>query len=268
MKKKVISLILCTGMLLCVLTGCIHQDTGVKINKNGTGSITTTVGLEKSFYEQMKEMDSDPFEGKSVTEYQFEGATYVSYAETKQYSSYEDMEKALLELTYETDMLDDAQNAGSDIDTEEQAEENLDSILDITTDETETVLPESEMPDVTILETDNHIFSSVNIEKNGGIFYSAYTFNAVLNPQSNSGLDYDLNEAIRVTLSVEMPNEITDVKGGTADGNKAVFDVADITESQELSATSEGTNTGVVVGTVLILVLVVACLFFWIKIKK
>ena len=40
-------------------------------------------------------MGSDPFEGKTVSEYQYDGSTYVSYAETKEYSSYEEMEKAL-----------------------------------------------------------------------------------------------------------------------------------------------------------------------------
>ena len=80
MKKQVISLLLCTVMLLCVLTGCIHQDMGVKMNKDGTGSITTTVGIKKDFYEQMKTAGSDPFEGKTVSEYQYDGDTYVSYA--------------------------------------------------------------------------------------------------------------------------------------------------------------------------------------------
>ncbi|MBR5817056.1 MAG: hypothetical protein IKY62_00265, partial [Clostridia bacterium] len=52
-------------------------------------------------------------------------------------------------------------------------------------------------------EKDTHIFSSVNIEKNSGIFYSSYTFNAVMNPQSNDGPDYDMNDAFKVTLTVE-----------------------------------------------------------------
>ena len=95
MKKKVFSLCLCLALLLSVLTGCIHQDMGVKMNKDGTGSITTTLGIKKDFYEQMKGMGSDPFEGKTVSEYQYDGDTYVSCAETKEYSSYEDMEKAL-----------------------------------------------------------------------------------------------------------------------------------------------------------------------------
>ena len=61
-------------------------------------------------------------------------------------------------------------------------------------------------------------FRAINIEKNSGIFYSSYTFNAVMNPQSNDGLDYDMNEAFNVTLTVEMPEEVTQSKGGKVDG--------------------------------------------------
>lgn len=260
MKKKVISLFLSTVMLLCILTGCIHQDMGVKMNKDGTGSITTTVGVEKSFYEQLVAMGSDPFDGKTVTEYQYDGSTYVAYAETKEYNSYEDMERALLELTYETEMLDDAQNAES----EDVPENDSDDVLAITvSDEKKSQTNNEATP-----EKDNHIFSSVNIEKNSGIFYTTYTFHAVMNPQDGEGLDYDLNDTFKVTLSVEMPADITSSKGGTAEGKKIVFDIADITESQELSAMCEENNATVMIGIVIALVALVAGMFALIKFKK
>jgi hypothetical protein len=245
-------------MLLSLLTGCIHQDMGVKMNKDGTGSITTTLGIEKDFYEQLKSMGSDPFEGKTVSEYQYDGSTYVSYAETKEYSSYEEMEKALLEMTYETEMLEDAQ--GTEVEDEHSVEEESNDIFDITIEE--------EKEDAPAPAQDNHIFSSVNIEKNGGIFYSSYTFAAVLNPQNGDGLDYDLNETFKVTLTVEMPTEITGAKGGTAEGNKVVFDIADITATQELAATCEENNTGLVIGIVIGLVVLVAGAVCLIKFKK
>ena len=119
-----------------------------------------------------------------------------------------------------------------------------------------------------IRDRDNRIFSSVNIEKNGGIFYSSYTFAAVLNPQNGDGLDYDLNETFRVTLTVEMPTEITSAKGGTVEGNKVVFDIADITESQELAATCEENNTGLVIGIVIGLVVLAGVMVFLFKHKK
>jgi hypothetical protein len=231
---------------------------GVKMNKDGTGSITTTLGIEKDFYEQLKSMGSDPFEGKTVSEYQYDGSTYVSYAETKEYSSYEEMEKALLEMTYETEMLEDAQ--GTEVEDEHSVEEESNDIFDITIEE--------EKEDAPAPAQDNHIFSSVNIEKNGGIFYSSYTFAAVLNPQNGDGLDYDLNETFKVTLTVEMPTEITGAKGGTVEGNKVVFDIADITATQELAATCEENNTGLVIGIVIGLVVLVAGAVCLIKFKK
>ena len=246
MKKKVISLLLSVVLLLGLLSGCIHQDMGVKMNKDGTGSITTTLGIEKEFYQQLKDEGSDPFSGKTVTEYEFEGDTYVAYAETKSYSSYEEMEKALLAMTYETDMLEDAQ----DPETEEGEDATVETIA------------------VSAPAEDNCIFSSVSIQKNSGVFYSSYTFNAVLNPQSSEDLDYDLNDIFKVTLSVEMPGEITGVKGGKAEGNKAIFDIADITEGQELAVTCEENNTAVVIGIVAILVAVLVAVMCLLKQKK
>lgn len=261
MKKKVFALLVSTIMLLSLLTGCIHQDMGVKMNKDGTGSITTTLGIEKDFYEQLKNMGSDPFEGKTVSEYQYDGSTYVSYTETKEYSSYEEMEKALLEMTYETEMLEDAQ--GTEVEDEPSVEEESNDIFDITIEE-----EKEDAPAPTTPAQNNHIFSSVNIEKNGGIFYSSYTFAAVLNPQNGDGLDYDLNETFKVTLTVEMPTEITGAKGGTVEGNKVVFDIADITATQELAATCEENNTGLVIGIVIGLVVLVAGAVCLIKFKK
>ena len=245
-------MLMTTVLLLGLLTGCIHQDMGVKMNRDGTGSITTTLGIEKDFYEQMKAMDSDPFEGKAVTEYQYEGKTYVAYAETKEYGSYEEMEQALLAMTYETEMLEDAQNP--------ETENTAEDVVVVIDDDAESQVP--------VPATDDRIFSSVNIEKNSGIFYSSYTFNVMLNPQSGNGLDYDVNDVFKVTLSVEMPGEITSTKGGKIEGNKVIFDIADITERQEMAATCEENNTGVVIGIAIGLILLAVCAFCLIKCKK
>ena len=261
MKKKAFALLMSTIMLLSLLTGCIHQDMGVKMNKDGTGSITTTLGIEKDFYEQLKSMGSDPFEGKIVSEYQYDGSTYVSYAETKEYSSYEEMEKALLDMTYETEMIEDAQENQEEPDEKDEEPDIIVSDLALS-------VPDVEKPAVDTPKQDNHIFSSVNIEKNSGIFYSSYTFTAVLNPQNSEGLEYDMNDTFKVTLSVEMPAEITSAKGGTVEGNKVTFDIADISESKEFAATCEENNTGVVIGIVVGLVVLMAGLVCLFKFKK
>lgn len=246
MKKKVISLLLSAVLLLGLLCGCIHQDMGVKMNKDGTGSITTTLGIEKEFYQQLKDEGSDPFAGKTVTEYEFEGDTYVAYAETKSYSSYAEMEKALLAMTYETDMLEDAQAP----ETEEGEDVTVETIA------------------ASAPAEDNCIFSSVSIQKSSGVFYSSYTFNAVLNSQSSEGLDYDLNKIFKVTLTVEMPADVTGAKGGKIEGKKVIFDIADITTAQELSATCEENNTGLVIGIVVGLVVLAVIAVFLLKQHK
>ena len=247
--KKTMAILLSAVMMIVMLTGCIHQDMGVKMNKDGTGSITTTLGIERDFYDQLVSMGSDPFEGKTTTEYEYDGSTYVSYAESKEYSSYEEMEQALLDMTYETELIEDAQDDTSD-------DGEVDNVIDVAVDAEEAPAQ------------DNHIFSSVSIEKDSGIFQSIYTFHAVLNAQSNENPDYDMNDTFKVTLSVEMPCEITDSKGGTADGNKIVFDIADITESQELSATCEENHTGAVIGITLAIVALVVGLVFLFKSKQ
>jgi hypothetical protein len=247
--KKTLAILLSAVMMIVMLTGCIHQDMGVKMNKDGTGSITTTLGIEKDFYDQLVSMGSDPFEGKTTTEYEYDGTTYVSYAESKEYSSYEEMEQALLDMTYETELIEDAQEDTSD-------DGEVDGVIDVAVD-TEEAPAE-----------DNHIFSSVSIEKDSGIFQSTYSFHAVLNAQSNGNADYDMNDTFKVTLSVEMPCEITDAKGGTAEGNKIIFDIADITESQELSATCEENHTGAVIGITLAVVALVVGLVFFFKSRK
>lgn len=247
--KKTLAIVLSAVMMIVMLTGCIHQDMGVKMNKDGTGSITTTLGIEKDFYDQLVSMGSDPFEGKTTTEYEYDGSTYVSYAESKEYSSYEEMEQALLDMTYETELIEDAQEDTSD-------DGEVDGVIDVAVDAVEAPAQ------------DNHIFSSVSIEKDSGIFQSTYTFHAVMNAQSNENADYDMNDTFKVTLSVEMPCEITDAKGGTAEGNKIVFDIADITESQEFSATCEENHTGAVIGITLAIVALVVGLVFFFKSRK
>lgn len=251
MKKKIFVLVVAVLMFAMMLTGCIRNDIGVKMNRDGSGSISVTIGIAKDVYQELLQLGADPLDGKTPTEYTYEDITYVAYTEEKKYDSYEDMEKALLEMTYDTEAVEDAQQA-------------LDADLN---GETEDAVSTND-GEFTIPKADNHIFSSVNMDKNGGIFYTSYTFNAVMNPQSNTGLDYDMNEVFKIMFTVEMPEKITQAKGGKVDGNKITFDIADVTERQELAAACESNNTGVVIGIVIGLVVLVAGLFCYVKFKK
>ena len=235
MKKKVFSLILTVLMLMLMFTGCIHTDIGVKLKKDGTGSVSATIGIEKDFYNQLKQMGSDPFEGKDTIEYTYDDTVCVAYNEFKEYSSYEEMEKALLEMSYDTEALESTQNT--------QRAEGMNTVQDA-------------------------FLSSEDMEKNSGIFYSSYTFKAVLNPQVNTELQQDINDVLKLTLNVEMPEKITQHKGGEVDGKTITFNVTDITEGQEFAAACESNNSGVVIGILVGLIALVAAFFFIAKIKK
>jgi len=88
MKTKFIALALAAITLCMALTGCMHTDIGIKMNKDETGSISATFGIEKDFYEEIRDSGDDPFEGKTTVTYELGDETYIGYTETKEYVSY------------------------------------------------------------------------------------------------------------------------------------------------------------------------------------
>jgi hypothetical protein len=232
--------------MFAMLTGCVQQDIGVAINADGTGTVSATIGIEEDAYEQLVGMGSDIFEGKETSTYEHDGKTYVSYTETKSYENYEDIEKALLEMTYESDVFDGLNT--EDFETED-AEESA-----------EAAKPAP-------------IFKSVSIDKSSGLFYSNYTFKAEMNPQEISDsedIEMDLpidTDSFRMTFTVTMPSDITQANGATVEGNKAVFEIDDITEAQEFSVVCEQNNVAAVIVIIVVLVIVLGLFFFLTKRK-
>ena len=241
--KKHITLLLAMLCMFALLTGCVQQDIGVTVNSDGTGTVSATIGIEKDAYEQLIGMGTDIFEGKETSTYEYDGNTYVSYTETKEYESYEDMEKALLEMTYESEVLEDLDTEELEADTSEEAAE---------------LTP---------------IFKNVSIEKNTGLFYSTYTFKAELNPQEitesdDSELELPIDtDSYRMTFTITMPSDITQASGGEVDENKAVFEINDITEAQEFSVICEQNNVAAVIVIIVVLVIVLGLFFFLTKRK-
>ena len=232
--------------MFAMLTGCVQQDIGVALNADGTGTVSATIGIEKDAYEQLVGMGTDIFDGKETSTYEYDGNTYVSYTETKDYASYEEIEKALLEMTYESEVFED-------LDTGDL---------------------ESEMPEESTESTEpTPIFKNVTIEKNTGLFYSTYTFTAEMNPQEISDsedIEMDLpidTDSFRMTFTVTMPSDITQANGATVEGNKAVFEIDDITEAQEFSVISEQNNIVAVIVIVVVLVIILGLFFFLTKRK-
>ena len=244
--KKHIMLLMAIVCMFAMLTGCVQQDIGVALNADGTGTVSATIGIEKDAYEQLVGMGTDIFDGKETSTYEHDGKTYVSYTETKSYENYEDIEKALLEMTYESDVFDGLNT--EDFETED-AEESAEAA--------------EPAP----------IFKSVSIDKSSGLFYSNYTFKAEMNPQEiadSEDIEMDLpidTDSFRMTFTVTMPSDITQANGATIEGNKAVFEIDDITEAQEFSVICEQNNVVAVIVIIVVLVIVLGLFFFLTKRK-
>ena len=261
--KKFTTLMLSFLCIAALLTGCVESDIGVKLNADETGTISATIGIEEDFYDQLVEMGATVFEDKETTTYEHDGKTYISYAESTEYKCFEEIEQALLAMTYETDMFEDLED--SEITVEEDAELLED-------DGSEEIEADEEEP---APETDTHVFKSVEIENNGGIFYTAYSFKAELNPQTAAesddeamiDMDIPMDDVFHMTFSIEMPAEITEASGGTVEGNKVTFEIDDITEAQEFSVVCEQNNVAAVIVIIVVLVIVLGLFFFLTKRK-
>ncbi len=238
--KKHISAALILLCFTLLLSGCVESDIGVTLGADETGSITTTIGIEEEFCDQLIEMGGEAFAGKETTTYTHDGKTYVAYTETKAYQTYEEIEQALLAMTYDTDALADLEDDTDDAEAE---------------DSTEAARP---------------VFKSVEIEKSSGIFYTTYSFAAELNPQPEDDdtmlePDLPLEDVFHMTFSVEMPAEITQVSGGSVEGNKVSFEIEDLTEANQLSVTAEETNIVIVVVLLILLIVLLGAAVAWLK---
>ena len=252
--KRYCALLMAALTLVSVLTGCVHEDLTVTLNDDGTGAVAVTIGLRKDFYDQISELGGDdPFEGKETTEIEYEGKTYVAFTETKEYGSFEEIEKALADMKYETEMIDEmeAEKETDESDDTNLADEGLDDYIFgdfIITDETEPEKKESATP-----TRDDHIIKSVSIKKNG----SKYTFDAVMNALTGTRGDYDMSDIFSVSIAVVMPGKISACEGGTAEGNKVTFDLNDMSKELTLHAESKTTSiVPIIIGAVVVVAVV------------
>ncbi len=242
--RKTITLLLTALMLAFAFTGCMRSDIGVTLNKDGTGSVSASVGIEKSVYDQLTAAGTDIFEGKTPVPVEYGDTTYMTVTETTECSSYAEIKEKLLALTNNTDKIDEYEAAPQD--------ESDPSEYTLYTSKTE--------------KKDDHIFSSVDIDRTTGIFYSVYTFRATVNPQEAE--NEQLSGAVKLTITVNMPDKITQSKGGKTDGRTIVFDFDELNEANEIAAVSEVNHYGVVIGIICGLVVIAAGFMFVIKRNK
>ena len=73
--KRIAILLLSTLTLLTLLTGCVHEDFGIKLNADGTGSVSARIGIDKDVYNQAISMGADLFADSEAepTEYEYKG---------------------------------------------------------------------------------------------------------------------------------------------------------------------------------------------------
>jgi hypothetical protein len=274
--KRIAILLLSALTLLTLLTGCIHEDFGIKLNEDGTGSIAARIGIDKDVYNQALGMGADLFADseEEPTEYEYKGKTYVAVTETTEYASFDELKQALLDLTYETDELaelTDLEAAGEPV--EEEAEALIAEVIDLTEDDVEDTADETEdgePAEDTAAEgettaVDNHIFKEVLIEKKSGLISESYVFSAKMNAvPDDPNAETPLSSAFLVTVSVEMPTGITNAsENATVEGNKATFEISDLTVENEFAVEASHTNTTLIVSLVAVLVLLVVGLLLF-----
>ena len=250
--KKVFALFLTVLTLLAVMTGCIHEDIGVILNADGTGKIAATVGVEEGTYNQLLGMGVDLFSDSESepVEYEYKGKHYISVSETTEYATYEELRQALLDMTYDTDELAELKDA-EEWDTDEKEQEQ-DEIL--TTKEPDDAEETAGM--------DNHIFKEVVIEEKKGLFSKGLTFSATMNAlPDDENEENSMASSFHVTVSVETPYGIKKTgEGAIVDGNKATFEIEDLSVENTFSVEAGETNTELIISLVVLLVVVLAAL--------
>lgn len=253
--KKIIAILLAALTPTLFLTGCAYEDLNVKLNKNGTGSIAVTVGLRKDLADELTS-GRNPFEGKETEEVEVDGETYIACTEVKEYGSFEEIEKALSEMTF-----DSGDFAGvSDI--EEQTSDETDEHVSLDGFSDDLILTDPEEEETKTNE-DGRIFKSVSVRKDG----SKYIFHAVVNKIGGQIQGYDVSDIFRIDITVEMPASIRTYMNGTVEGKKVTFDLSDMSKETELYAECKVAS---VVPIIVCGVIAAGCLaaFFILKKKK
>ena len=111
-------------------------------------------------------------------------------------------------------------------------------------------------------ETSPLLFQDVALEKNSGLFYSSFSFRAKTAAQvgtDESGQEVD--EKFKFFVTVTMPGNITQVKGGVVEGNTVTFEIEDLTQENELAVYADSNNIGVIIGIILAMAVVLGAAF-------
>ena len=94
--KKRIALVLSLVTIAALLSGCICQQLGVTVNKDGSGTIKATVGYSKTFVEMMQSDEDEG--GTDLSEYKekiIDGTTYYVMEEEIPFASVEEFNELM-----------------------------------------------------------------------------------------------------------------------------------------------------------------------------
>lgn len=95
MKTRITAILLSVLCLAVLLTGCVRTELGVVLEKDGTGTVTTTVAIEEDAYNMIKQNGSDPFEGRETKKVTYDDTAYISCSDATEKLSYEELENHL-----------------------------------------------------------------------------------------------------------------------------------------------------------------------------
>lgn len=111
-------------------------------------------------------------------------------------------------------------------------------------------------------ETSPLLFEDVSIEKSGGLFYSSFSFKAKTAVQASTDESgQNVNDTYKFFVTVTMPGNITQVKGGIVEGNTVTFEIEDLTQENELAVYADSNNVGVIIGLIATMAVVLGAAF-------
>lgn len=262
MKKRILLIISILFIVTILFSGCMFQDIGVKLSKKNGGTITMTFGLKKDIYNKLVADGKDPFENMETTEYKYNDSIYVAYSETKTFATYDALASALLDISYNTDFINENFNQNYN-----SKSTSPTTPLDISP----SLSTEEEKPSE---KTDSmKIFEAVSITRKQFFIQSEYTFNATFkahqieyknefNEETEGEVEYDLGNIYRFSLSVEMPGNIVSHSEGSINGNIITFNVTDVSQKQDIFVTSQTDNDYIIytaIGILGLLAILVVC---------
>ncbi|MCP3032285.1 hypothetical protein LF817_13135 [Halobacillus sp. A1] len=224
------------AVLVLALAGCVQGDFGVKINKDGSGVHTITLGIEESVFEQFggsegETIDStnDDLEAQGYTVENYNEDGYVGFRATKEFEEVSDMQLVP--------------------DTEGLSEAGIDAPAD-----------------------DSSVVNSpVDLKMEEGLFTDTYLFEGEMDLSNSAGLggmEQMLASQMDMTFTLELPIRPSDHNADEADGRVLTWDV-DLTGTNNIMVEAKAPNiTNIIVASVVVLVVVAGLMFFVRRRKK